>query len=68
MNEYEPCECGEECALRDWDKAGECWGTVYLIDETYNEETGDCSRIHVCEAHEEMFFGKEYIPKPQEDQ
>ena len=62
---YQPCECGEDCGYLNVKDAGECWGEVQQVDEEYNEETGDCMKIHVCEGHEDYYRGKPYIPKPK---
>lgn len=65
-----PCGCGAECIYELYEDENEngnrvndyglCWGKVTVVDEiTY--EDGDYSWVHVCEGHDGVYFGGEYI-------
>lgn len=38
-----------------------CWGPVELVDEDYDEETGEYSWVHACSGHCGCWDGEPYV-------
>lgn len=45
--------CGAPCDAAD----DTCFGEIDVVDETYDEETGECEWVHACEKHRDQACG-----------
>ena len=61
MNSYEHNRQCHYAYLASTDKP--CWGAITIVDDTYDNQSGECWEIWACQGHADAGFGTLYIEK-----